>query len=918
MAGRVSLGKLVATIAVAIALLPALASAAATPSPNDPCAAAGRDTCGTTGVGRYATYQFGLRWFGDYRNAVPGVSAAMFCVDLNFWYPGKQYAYKRLSAAGLRTRAGTPVPDANLHRMAYALWKYGRTSNPDQQGAVMMYIHGEMGDGAQVPPNAIGGTVNGIYDQIAAASAKYAGPYTLQVRLPSSTLAGDATTLTAAVVSASGASVPGVAFKLHVTGATGAPSKLTSGSSGTAQATISPKDLKHGVHVTATATGLPSNLPVLYVPTKGKAAANGQRLVTGASQSLSGRASASVKLSQPKITTTATPATLDLGASSADKVTITGAPGGFKATVQVALYGPAASAAAVSCSGTPAASTSYTAGGGNSKTPALRPPAVGYYAYQLTIPATATTAAVTTGCGEASETLEVQTQPQVHTQVSSGSLQPGGTLSDTVDVSGLGGQQATITANLYGPYPAPNKITCQGAPYWTGTIAANGDGTYTTATVPLTVAGYYVYRESIAPSGFVLGATTSCSDTAESTILAGQPSVQTQVSDATTAPGSRLSDTAVVTGLGALTATVNVQLYGPFATQSAISCGGTPVWTGSFTASGDGTYKTAAVTLRAAGYYIYHEAIAPTTAYAAADTGCSAASETTFAHATPTLGTTVSNAVVRPGSSISDRIKVSGLGSTAAVIGVQLFGPFASVDAISCGGRPAWRGSVKDTSGDGTVTSPAVRIPRAGFYVFRERLVGSRLVAGVTTPCSVTAETSLGAPAIITGGGGPIYHGRAAAAGRPSSSVPTRVQIPSLGIDAPIQPADIDLAQGELGVPSNIHRTAWWKDGAVPSDSSGTVLLAGHVDSAAAGAGAFFPLKTSAVHAGQTVVVTTADGKQYRYRITRVQTMPKPKLPTGIFTQSGQRKLVLVTCGGPFDPHTHHYLDNVVVTAVPA
>jgi hypothetical protein len=46
--------------------------------------------------------------------------------------------------------------------------------------------------------------------------------------------------------------------------------------------------------------------------------------------------------------------------------------------------------------------------------------------------------------------------------------------------------------------------------------------------------------------------------------------------------------------------------------------------------------------------------------------------------------------------------------------------------------------------------------------------------------------------------------------------------------------------------------------------------------------------------------------------------MPKPKLPTGIFTQNGSRKLVLVTCGGPFDQHTHHYVDNVVVTAVPA
>jgi hypothetical protein len=585
--------------------------------------------------------------------------------------------------------------------------------------------------------------------------------------------------------------------------------------------------------------------------------------------------------------------------------------------VQVSLYGPADTPAGVTCSGTPAATTSYTAGPGSSRTPALKPTAVGYYAYQLTIPATADAAGATTACGEASETLKVQTQPQVHTQVSSGSLQPGDALSDTVNVSGLAGQQATVTATLYGPYPSLAKITCQGTPYWTGTITANGDGQYTTQQVSLTVAGYYVYRESIAPSGFVLGATTSCSDTAESTIVEGHPAVSTQVSDTNTSPGSKLSDTAVVTGLGALTATVNVELFGPYDSPSAIDCQGTPVWTGSFTANGDGTYKTAPVTLKAAGYYIYHESIAPTTAYAAADTGCTGASETTFAHASPALGTTVSNAVVKPGSTIADKIRVSGLGTTPAVIAVQLFGPYRSLDAIDCSGRPLWSGSVK-ADGDGTVTSPSVKIPRAGFYTFRERLAGSKLVDGVNTPCADAAETSLGAPAIITGRGGPIYRGRAAAAGRPASEVPTRIEVPALGISAPVQPSDIDTVHGVLGVPSNIHRTGWWKDGAVPADKTGTVLVAGHVDSATAGAGAFFPLKTTAVQRGQTVIVTTRGGKQYRYRITSVQTMPKPKLPPGVFTQSGSRKLVLVTCGGPFDQHTHHYVDNVVVTAVPA
>ena len=38
-------------------------------------------------------------------------------------------------------------------------------------------------------------------------------------------------------------------------------------------------------------------------------------------------------------------------------------------------------------------------------------------------------------------------------------------------------------------------------------------------------------------------------------------------------------------------------------------------------------------------------------------------------------------------------------------------------------------------------------------------------------------------------------------------------------------------------------------------------------------------------------------------------------LPAGLFLNSGPPKLALVTCGGPFDAATGHYLDNVIVWA---
>jgi hypothetical protein len=46
--------------------------------------------------------------------------------------------------------------------------------------------------------------------------------------------------------------------------------------------------------------------------------------------------------------------------------------------------------------------------------------------------------------------------------------------------------------------------------------------------------------------------------------------------------------------------------------------------------------------------------------------------------------------------------------------------------------------------------------------------------------------------------------------------------------------------------------------------------------------------------------------------------MPKDSLPTSLYSRRGRPRLVLVTCGGPFDAGIGHYRDNVVVTAVPA
>jgi LPXTG-site transpeptidase (sortase) family protein len=501
----------------------------------------------------------------------------------------------------------------------------------------------------------------------------------------------------------------------------------------------------------------------------------------------------------------------------------------------------------------------------------------------------------------------VRAQPALSTQISAQAVTPGASVTDTVRVTGLGSRGATIQAALYGPYAARDQITCADAPVWTGTVEASGDGEYVTAPVALSVPGYYTYRESIAESDLVEGVQTACAEAAETTIVRGQPAISTQVSAQETAPGAQITDAAVVTGLGKLGATVSVELWGPFATRAAIACEGTPFWTGTFPAAGDGTYTTAPVTLTKAGYYTYRESIASTEAFDAVTTACGEVAETTIARAVPKVTTVVSDAVVKPDGQLFDRLTVSGLGQTAATVEVALYGPYASRADIDCAGAPYWKGSVPVT-GDGTFSSPKVTVRRAGFYVFRERIAPTETVVAAQGECEVEAETSLAAPAILGGRGDKVAFVAQGKGG------PSRVKLGRLGVDAPVSAIGIDLKSGALGIPEDIKRVGWWRDGAEPGATTGTVLLAGHVDSATEGAGAFYALKSA--RRGD-VVTLQAGGKTLRYRVTGLRRVAKAALPSSIYTRTGPPRLILVTCGGPFDARAGHYRDNIIVTAIP-
>jgi hypothetical protein len=898
----------VLVLLLAILALPAGAGAKEPPNPNDPCSSGGRDSCGTTGVGSYLQSPFGIRWFGDYRGAVSGATQT-FCIDLGYWYPSPKYAYAEASGT-LRNRDNEVVSAGNQQRMAYAVWAFGRTNDPKRQGAVMLYVHSLMGDARphEVDPAAIDKTLVPIVAQVANDSATFHGPYRIDAKLGDNLVPGKASTATIRVLAASGAPVPNLPLLVSAQGAKVAASARTN-AQGIASVELTPAG---GTAVTLNVKATTaSTLPKVFAPTASPTVArNGQRLVAPDSQVVSDSFNASVSKAKIGVGSAVTLSAVLVGQASRDRVTITGP---LRDTVSWRAYGPFPSPGAIRCNGTPAAKGSFTATGAGSY---MTEPATfsqpGLYAYKETVAETGSHFGASTPCTDPAERVRVEVQPRVHTLVSDDRVEPGTKISDKVVVDGLVGQPATVTAALYGPYAAPEAIDCRGTPYWTGTISVTKDGEYATAAVVLKSAGIYVYRESIAAQGFVRAVQTQCADQAETSVAVAHPKVVTRVSARKTRPGASVFDTVIVTGLGSLAAPVTVKLWGPYTTRGGMTCTGTPKWTGSFTAKGDGTYRTQPVKLDRVGYYVFQESIPQGPASDAFTAPCADVAETTIATAQPNAVTVASSEVVLPGGALFDRIRVSGLGASHAAIDVNLYGPFASRAAVKCAGAPFWHGRVY-AAGDGVVKTPSVRIKRVGFYTFREQVAQTPLIAGTTTECPLDVETALVRPEIITGRGDVTRPVRVAAAG---AATPTRLRLVGLGIDAPISPAGIDVRHGVLGVPPNIHRAAWWADGAAPGSSSGAVLIAGHVDSKVAGAGAFFRLHEA--RAGDTIQLTTSGGQTLSYRVVSVKTYLKRLLPADVYSRHGRARLVVVTCGGPFDQSIGHYRDNIVVTAVPA
>ncbi|MEU8538535.1 class F sortase [Streptomyces sp. NPDC048717] len=169
--------------------------------------------------------------------------------------------------------------------------------------------------------------------------------------------------------------------------------------------------------------------------------------------------------------------------------------------------------------------------------------------------------------------------------------------------------------------------------------------------------------------------------------------------------------------------------------------------------------------------------------------------------------------------------------------------------------------------------------------------------------------------------------GDIAAAGRPpgiplppahsplAALEPRRVEIPSIGVAAPVVPRGLDDDGAVEPPPYETPETVGWYEDGAPPGAPGAALLVGHVDTET-GPAVFYGL--SAVRPGAEVAVTRSDGSVARFTVDDVQVLPRDGFdPRAAYGRRlpGRAELRLITCGGAFDRASGAYTANVVVSA---
>ncbi|GAB2693182.1 class F sortase [Kitasatospora kifunensis] len=141
---------------------------------------------------------------------------------------------------------------------------------------------------------------------------------------------------------------------------------------------------------------------------------------------------------------------------------------------------------------------------------------------------------------------------------------------------------------------------------------------------------------------------------------------------------------------------------------------------------------------------------------------------------------------------------------------------------------------------------------------------------------------------------------------------PTRLVIPSIGVDAPVGPGGLN-SDGTVEVPplDQPSRVDWYDQGPAPG-AVGPAVLLGHLDTKA-GPAVF--AKLPKLKPGDKIEIHRADGSTVTFQVRELHQYAKDAFPTDlVYGSTSTPQLRVITCGGSLQSNGH-YSDNIIVFA---
>ncbi|MFD7085514.1 class F sortase [Streptomyces sp. NPDC059918] len=182
-------------------------------------------------------------------------------------------------------------------------------------------------------------------------------------------------------------------------------------------------------------------------------------------------------------------------------------------------------------------------------------------------------------------------------------------------------------------------------------------------------------------------------------------------------------------------------------------------------------------------------------------------------------------------------------------------------------------------------------------YLSAAAALTALLATGCSAGSSETPAESGGSPAAVL-----------------SPSVPDRIVIPDIHVDAPLKTVGLQ-ANGEMEEPSfdAPMDAAWYKQGPTPGEK-GAAAIVGHLDTPTTKEAVFYNL--SKLTKDEKIEVSRQDGSTAVFAVDHVDTFAKDSFPTQKVygDTNGRAELRVITCGGNLTA-SRHWDSNVVVFA---